>query len=297
MDPIIRTATIGQTTRQIAARVQRSAPVAPATAANAGHAHGAAERHPAATPGNTQAPVPSTPGQAAPAATQKPAAQAAQAMPAVPAAPGKAVVPEHMAAVQPQPQPQAQPDPAALARERAERELAAMREEAAAQGYEDGLARGEREGRAALAKQTARVAAIAAALEQSRTAVLAAAEDDLVEVVFASVARVLGQRAAADGATDAVRHTLAAFRARGPVTVRVHPEDAALLEQAVAADTALAPMSESICWRPDPGVALGGCIVDGGHGQLDARLETQLDGLRAALLAHREARRAGAGEA
>jgi flagellar biosynthesis/type III secretory pathway protein FliH len=40
-------------------------------------------------------------------------------------------------------------------------------------------------------------------------------------------------------------------------------------------------------WAADKSIELGGCVIETDGGTLDARLETQVEGLRAALVAAR----------
>ena len=177
---------------------------------------------------------------------------------------------------------------AELARMRSagERELASALADAERRGYAAGEERGEREAREQLQAQIDRVKALAVQLAQSKLRVLDDAEDGVVELAFAAVCRIIGD----EGTTRAalarmVRAGMAGARERENVTVRMHPDDAALLrmgEQGPEPDIRVSA---------DPSVALGGCIVDSGTGSLDSRIETQIAALGAALLAVRAARR------
>lgn len=172
------------------------------------------------------------------------------------------------------------------AREEAELAAAALRAEAELRGYEEGLARGELAGRAPLDEQREHFAALSAALVRSKAAVLADAEDAMVELAFAAVCKVVGEHAAsAAGVAAMVRQHSARRHEREQVVVRLHPDDFALLQ---AGEEGLADHC-----RADAGIELGGCIVDSGSGSLDARLETQLTGLRDTLLTVRAERAAG----
>lgn len=162
-------------------------------------------------------------------------------------------------------------------------------EEAARRGHEEGLARGVAEGRAgadaAAAARLAQLDALALGMEQAAADALARHEDLLVEVAWSAICRLAGELAAGrDGALAMVRTAMSAVRDSQQLRVRMHPQDAAWLAQ----------HGEPERWslQGDPAVALGGCIVDGAHGSLDARLELQLERLRAALAAARAARTA-----
>ncbi|WEF32850.1 FliH/SctL family protein [Pseudoduganella chitinolytica] len=180
----------------------------------------------------------------------------------------------------------------ALQRDRAalDAACASARDEAASRGYEEGLASGTAEGRAgvdaAMARHLAQLEDIVAQAAEARERLLAGHEDMLVEVAYAAICRLAGAAASSRaGALAQVRTAVAQVREADGVRVRLHPDDVAWL----------APQAgEQHSWAllADERVELGGCIVEGGHGSLDARLELQLERLRAALLAARAARAA-----
>jgi flagellar assembly protein FliH len=75
------------------------------------------------------------------------------------------------------------------------------------------------------------------------------------------------------------------MREREQLVVRLHPDDVALLKG--DAD------GGALRIDADPAVALGGCMIDGPAGSLDARFETQLEALGAVLKSVRAQRLAG----
>lgn len=187
----------------------------------------------------------------------------------------------------------------------AEAEFQHAREQALRAGHEDGLrtgrAEGLRQGRAEAAAQarTALEKAVEEAVrplqaEQQRLRELGdslqaavadavhAAHDEMIALAFEAICRILGDHALRP---DTVRAQLAQLVARHAtretVAVHVHPQDRELLADALP-DTP---------WIADPEVALGGCMLRGTAGALDARLETMLAACRAVLL---QARASGA---
>lgn len=182
----------------------------------------------------------------------------------------------------------------ALRQERAalDADCAGARDAAARQGHEEGLAQGVAEGRAgadaAVAKRLAQLDELAAQATNATTRMLDEQEDLLVEVAYAAICRIAGDLALSRaGALAMVRAAVGQLRETEGLRVRVHPDDAAWL---AARDGA------QHTWQlvPDERVTLGGCVVEGSRGSLDARLELQLERLRAALLAARAARKVGA---
>jgi len=152
-------------------------------------------------------------------------------------------------------------------------------------GEKKGLEQGERLAREQLHGQIERVQAVLAQVSQARAKLMDEAEDALVEIAFAAVCRILGE-AGADKATlqRVVRETTSATREREQLAVRLHPDDAAWLETVDGAP--------DVRVSADHGVALGGCMIDSAGGTLDARFETQLALLAAALKTVRAERRA-----
>jgi flagellar assembly protein FliH len=159
-------------------------------------------------------------------------------------------------------------------------ELSDAYADAERRGYAAGEKKGEKAALAACDAQAARVKALVAELAASRDELLKNNEDAMVGVVFAALCRIIGETGASrDTIRAVVRHAVAATRQHEQLVVRLHPDDAALLEDQEG--------DSRLC--ADPSVKLGGCIVDSANGSLDARFETQLELLAAALQAARAA--------
>ena len=180
------------------------------------------------------------------------------------------------------------PSPAELARQEAARqqvqaELAELQADAERRGYHAGREQGDAAARRELQFQIERFEGLAAQLTMAKAAVLADAEDDVVELAFAALCRILGEQGATrEGVLAMVAQCAIGARERDQVGVRLHPDDFALLGAAGV---------HQARFSPDPGIVLGGCIVDSATGELDARLETQLERLADTLSAVRAQRR------
>jgi flagellar assembly protein FliH len=232
-----------------------------------------------------------------PASAPAAPAASAPAPPAAPMAPAQATRPVAPVAAAPVPtRPVADPDALrareALAAELAEtrratlQQLAAMRAEAERRGYAAGEQRGESAARAALQSGVERAALLATRLAEARTSVIGDAEEAAIELAFGAVCRIMGEFAASrDAVVAAVRAGAAAMREHGQVCIRLHPLDLEMLEQGGARS------GTELRYCADSAVDLGGCLVESSAGTLDARLETQLERLRATLVGVRAARR------
>jgi flagellar biosynthesis/type III secretory pathway protein FliH len=153
-------------------------------------------------------------------------------------------------------------------------------------GYEAGENKGKQAAADAMRAEVDRVKALAVEIDGALRALTEAAEESMIDIVFTAVCRILGEQGATRATVqDVVCAAIAAMRGREQLVVRLHPDDAALLKG--DADGGMLRISA------DPAVVLGGCVVDGPGGSLDARFETQLEVLGAALKSVRARRLAG----
>lgn len=256
MDPIIRAAAVSDVPRQLR-RVAAAVPVAPVAASPKQEA---------------KAPF-------VPTANLLAAREHASAAP-VPTAPNDALLKERDAEI------------AKLRAEIAAAKAVTSEQYADAQrrgletGEQKGFEHGERQAREQLAGQIERVQSVLAQVSQARRKLMEEAEDALVEVAFAAVCRILGEQSVTKaGLQGAVRQAMDATRERERLVVRVHPDDAALIGPTES--------GMDVRFSADHNVELGGCMIDSASGSLDARFETQLGLLAAALSAARAARGAG----
>jgi flagellar biosynthesis/type III secretory pathway protein FliH len=152
----------------------------------------------------------------------------------------------------------------------AREQATAIRESAAAEGREEGLA------------SVAELAARAALL---RDRVLAQAEPELVELAFAVARRVLDAVAERDRevVVEVAGRALEAVRHRRQLTVRVHPDDATALREGQPRLCGRLTAAPSIAIVEDASVGRGGVVVETEAGTVDARLATQLEALRRAM--------------
>lgn len=197
----------------------------------------------------------------------------------------------------------ATPAPAAPARPDAlAQELEQLRAAARLAGYEEGREAGKEAGRAAgLQEGQAAAQRELAALSRSLRDVLAASlggmreaharfqaelEQACVDIAFAATVQVFGRLSARhDAVHQAVLQAMAQAGALAEPQIRLHPDDA----QALAPLLPLPPDGGAWALCPDASVGRGGCIIGSPQGDIDARLETQLQNLAALLQQHRNA--------
>jgi type III secretion protein L len=159
------------------------------------------------------------------------------------------------------------------------RDLAELEQQARQTGFAEGHAAGRE---AALAEATELLARARAEAEQ----VLRASQEAAAVLARRMAEKIVGRTLELHPMllADIAAQALAASRARsGPVTLRVHPEDLAVLES--ERPRLCARLSDALDLRllADQTVERHGCIVETPLGRLDARLSAQLDALERAL--------------
>ena len=197
----------------------------------------------------------------------------------------------------------------AEAREQAERIMAearsraeALRESESRRGFEAGLEQGLTEGRqrgdekafqAAQERYTADFGdlgrSLGAAIEQvnnQRVECLQAAERDLLDFAVGLARRVAHY--AGELRPEVVQQNLQAVlelvMANSDVTVRVHPEDLACLRRFAAELAERLEHLPHVTFVEDGDISRGGVLVRTAGGEVDARLEVQMDQIAQALL-------------
>jgi flagellar assembly protein FliH len=175
----------------------------------------------------------------------------------------------------------------------AEEQAAAIRREAYDESYRQGFAEGQAHGEAAAREQAAGDLAAAAGRAEDMLAVarkqateeLQAAERQLVELALAVAAKILAREGAENptAVLPMVKEALAKVRDQEQVTVRVNPASYDFLlaarpelQAALAGDVALTVAADS-------SLKEGDCVVETPFGTVDARIDTQLELVRAAL--------------
>ena len=165
--------------------------------------------------------------------------------------------------------------------EEAEERAATAVREADAQATrirEDARRHAREEGRAEAAVILAEAAAI-------RDRALAEAERETARLAIAVAQRILGEELslAPERITAMVADVLGRARRAADVTITVHPDDAATLRRMQDQLLERAGRPARFAIVEDPGITRGGCTVKTELGELDARIETQLDTLSRAL--------------
>ena len=259
MASIIRSPDISDEKRKLTTRRGRAS-VSQAVAA----AYPAPVQHEAAAPINAEAPAPVHQNLAIPPAPVKRAAE-----------------PDLSALVE-------QARQSVLEQFKAEGEKA--RELGRQRGLQEGRQSGAEESRKTFETELERIRSLADNLHGALATQIHGVEEIAVSIAFEAICRVLGESAVTrDGIAALVRQAASHAVKTDKVVVRLHPADLSALRGAGGLDAALAS-GMAVSWVADDAVVLGGCILETDSGELDARLETQMDRLRSTLLAARRAK-------
>lgn len=179
-------------------------------------------------------------------------------------------------------------------------------------GFRAGMAEGLAAGRAAMAAESsaylARLEAIvrsldeaAADLRRRQALELTGLEDALARTAVDLAAAIIGRelQVAESPGADALARALVLVPAGAKAIARLHPADAALLDESRPASSLIAPDSmgapsgaastvpPGVTIVADPSIDPGGCILEVGDSRIDAQLGSALDRVRAALLGDR----------
>lgn len=150
-------------------------------------------------------------------------------------------------------------------------------------GYEDGVAAAREDLARELKKQAADLQQVQRLFSSSLEGQLAQVDEYAVDIAFAALARLIGDRTGEEGFTRAlVAHALSTVRGARKVAVHVSQQDFKVMGRLGEELGADGRFSE-IEFVPDPRVTVGGCMIETDTGVWDARLETQLQRLRDAI--------------
>ena len=169
-------------------------------------------------------------------------------------------------------------------RKRQEDALCAARDEA----WQAGFDAGQKTMAEQLVNQRAQLLEIQRGIFQSLSGTLprmmTECERALVNLAFESTRRVVADLPITPDLVErVVREALSELEGMNQYTVRLHPEDLALLQQ-IQSSTLPAPEQENMRVAADAAIERGGCLVDTPFGTIDATRELKMKKLQESLL-------------
>jgi flagellar biosynthesis/type III secretory pathway protein FliH len=166
---------------------------------------------------------------------------------------------------------------------RVEARLAALRPalEAAAyaRGHEDGLQAGVEQAREPIARVVDALSEALGAVRAHEQRWLGNLEENLAAIAVTIARHLIDRELTADPSvvTELVARALRQFPLEKQLTVRLHPDDHALVRDAHAAGTMGLDAALEILWVADAHIVRGGCLVEGRERVLDGRMDTALE--------------------
>ena len=157
------------------------------------------------------------------------------------------------------------------------------------EAYEKGFAQGEKDGfelgqRKAL-KLVENIQSVLRSMDNLRQEVLAHYEKEILELVFAIAQRVIHRDIRSDdkAVEGTVLSALALAAEKSKATLRVNPEDFDYVEELRPEFFAAVKELKALTITSDPSITRGGCLLESPYGDVDARVETQLEKIHQCL--------------
>lgn len=173
-----------------------------------------------------------------------------------------------------------------------EKHLRQLRQTAERAGYEAGMKQAQADIDATLDAERARVNRVLDELKASHAKQVLALAGQCEDFAFTVLCRMLGENTVQRASLTATAEAVLREAGVGNVTtLRVHPEDAALMQVVLEGSG-----HQGIAIEADKGIKVGGCVAETAAGRLDASFDTQLALLAQALGEARGRRDAKAGE-
>lgn len=166
-------------------------------------------------------------------------------------------------------------------------DIAALEEAAFARGCEQGRREGLDAGRREVAPVIKQLRQIMADLQKAWTQLQGQAERDAVDLGLAVARKVIGREPSVSPelVLEVVKAAVAKVADQDRIRIRVNPADVEMVQRHDEAIGQWVNKTEALAIEADAGVAAGGCMVETDFGDVDARLDKQLEVIEAAFKA------------
>lgn len=158
-------------------------------------------------------------------------------------------------------------------------------EEAKRVGYNEGYTVAQETVAQEYASAFAEVQTLYTLAEEDRRQYLIASEPMIVNLACSIADKIMRRESETDRSwvLEVVRAALEEIHDSGKVEVRVHPDDFELVRDNRDALRKVVPGQTDLVVIPDRAVAAGGCVLHTSFGNIDARIDTQLEEVKKAL--------------
>lgn len=168
----------------------------------------------------------------------------------------------------------------------AKKQAEEVKTQAKQEGFESGHAEGIVKAKQEYEEKLADALAIVAQAEEARLARIRASEPELLKLAVAIAEKIIGVELKTDPSVQVaiVKQALAGIPTAGTLTIKVNPEDYRFIEENLAEFQKVFSEPIPVKIQRDQGVEMGNCYIETDHGNIDARIKTQLDMIMAEIL-------------
>lgn len=165
--------------------------------------------------------------------------------------------------------------------------------EAEQNGYQDGNLKGrvdaEAEARAEYQEKLVQVQQLINQAYEQKELIISEAEPFLLELSTVIASQIVKKELEShpDEFVELIKQHILRFREKEYITICVHPDDFELIEAQRAHLIAVVNGETEIKILPDHSVTPKGCIIRTAYGSIDARIDTQIEEIKKAILAAR----------
>ncbi len=206
-------------------------------------------------------------------------------------APEKPVEKPAVQSAPPPPPPPPEKDAATLAAEQAkiESDIQQRAQETEKQAYQEGFGQGQRQGLESGIKQLEPVLQnfrqALQELDKLRAEIYRKAESETVDLALAIARKVICREIATDKKVvlNVIKEALAQSAGREAIKIKINPTDLELIKTSDIELSSYFAVDDSIRFEADQSISSGGCVIETDLGEIDARIEKQLQIVEAAF--------------
>lgn len=163
------------------------------------------------------------------------------------------------------------------AEQKAERE--ALEQAAFARGHAAGVADSHEQAQAQVARVVQALVDATASVQAHEQRWLGNVEENLAAMAVTVAQHLMHRELTSDPTvvTELITRSLQAFPLEQRITVRLHPDDLVVVQDALEAGQIEGTGGREVRWQADSNIVRGGCLVDGRERVLDGRIDTALE--------------------
>jgi flagellar assembly protein FliH len=159
------------------------------------------------------------------------------------------------------------------------------KQQAREEGQAEGLEKGRQAVSAELEAVTQRLRQAYMDIERYRKQLYLKVEKEAVDLALAVARKIIGQEISVDRqiVLNVVKGALDKVIDHERVKIRINPQEMEMIQTAMFEFLPHVENLENVHFEPDAGITSGGCIVETDFGNIDARIENQLEQIQTAF--------------